>query len=156
MLRVGLLATDSESLLRINKTQEASSLDSDRESPSFSVKYIIPWAIFSPLQEAGNGSSYVKVGRGLLKKEKSVQIYTCSAYKHDGYRLGSKQEQSSVFLRRCDLPPNLGRLVSGGSGALAHRTSFSFSLYFREFTSHIFSSSRSELSSTLINSIIYW
>lgn len=38
MPRVGLLANDSESLLRMNKTQEASSLDLDRDSSSFSVQ----------------------------------------------------------------------------------------------------------------------
>lgn len=65
--RDGLLANDSESLLRMNKTQEASSLGLGIGSSVFPFKYNLPWAIFSPPQEAGNGSSYVKLGRELQK-----------------------------------------------------------------------------------------
>ena len=73
MPKAGLLANDSESLLRMNKTQEASSLDLGVDSSVFLFKYNLPLAIVSPLQEAGTGSSYVKVGRELPKKE-----YACS------------------------------------------------------------------------------
>lgn len=35
----------------------------------------------------------------------------------EGYRSGSKQEQSGLFLRKYDPPRNLGRLISGGSSS---------------------------------------
>lgn len=73
MPKVGLLANDSESLLRMNRTQEASSLVFGIDSSVSLFNYNLPLAIVSPLQEAGNGSSYVKVGRELPKKE-----YVCS------------------------------------------------------------------------------
>ena len=72
MPRAGLLANDSESLLRMNKTQEAFSLDLGVDSSVFLFKYNLPLAIFSPSQEAGNGSSYVKAERKLQKG------YACS------------------------------------------------------------------------------
>lgn len=54
MPKVGLLSKDWKSLFGTNKTQEASSLDLVRD-PVFLFKYDLPLAIFSPLQEAGDG-----------------------------------------------------------------------------------------------------
>lgn len=148
MPRIGLLPKDSESLLRMNKTQEASSLDLERD-PVFLFKYNLPLAIFSPIQEARNGFRYMNVGRELPKEESSGQVYGCSGW----YRVqvGTKQEQSSIFLRRCGLSPNLGRLASGGRSALEQRTFFSFFLYFGKSTSNVFSRPKSELNLILTN-----
>lgn len=44
----------------------------------------------------------------------------------EGYGSGARQEQSGGFLRRCGLPPKLGRLVSGGSSVLKQRFPFPF------------------------------
>lgn len=77
--RVGLLSKGSGSLLGMSETQEASSLDSEID-PVFLFKYNLPLALamFSPLQEAGNELSYVKIGRKLLKQEGSGQAQACS------------------------------------------------------------------------------
>lgn len=53
-------------------------LDLDRDSPVFLFKCSLLLAVFFPLQEAGNGSSYVKMGRELPKKEGSVQLRASS------------------------------------------------------------------------------
>lgn len=121
------------------KLNKSSSLDLER----------VP--VFSPLQEAGNGSSYMKVERELRKEEVSPRcIPAQSPIGYKSYRVqGSKQD--SVFLRRCGLPPNLGRPALGGSSALRQRTFFFFSLYFGKFMSNILSSPRNELSATLIS-----
>lgn len=71
MPRISLLSNDSESLLRINKTPKAL-LSIDRKSPSFSVQVQLAFGHISSVKEAGNGSSYVKVGRELPKQEGSA------------------------------------------------------------------------------------
>lgn len=61
MPRVGLLASDSVSLLRVNKTQDSSSLDL-KIGASFSVQLQLAFGHIFSIQEAGNGSSHVNVG----------------------------------------------------------------------------------------------
>ena len=90
---ISLLSKDSESLLGMNKTQEASSLDLEID-PVFLFKYNVPLAlvIFSPLQEAGNELGYIKIGRKLLKKEGSGQAQACSGL----YRVWVRTQTGTV------------------------------------------------------------
>ena len=96
--RVGLLANDSESLLRMNKTQKHLHWTWIEIGPVFLFNNL-PLAEFSPHRKLGMDPVSRKWGKNCQRKEGWAQVLVQGC---GGYGLESKQEQSSLFLRKYD------------------------------------------------------
>jgi hypothetical protein len=102
MPRVGLLANASESL-RINKIQNASSLDLNRDS--FSVQFP-SGHVFS----IAGSSEWIQLCKGVKRPAEGGQAHPGTYLLRSVESLG--QDQSSMLLSWCGLKANQGRLTS--------------------------------------------